>query len=152
MYPLQYGGTQKIEMGRGKDTDYKSKLAAAKAQADPQNGYMWGMQFLDNIANNGAGVISSDSRSDRYGNPNTMTDEVLFGRLGNTNYQNDAAGNQYLENPFNQTGYLEGGVSSTVVPQQDPRVMGEQAAMRVAMIQEGVQYPGMNDRRQIYGA
>ena len=149
MYPLQYGGTQKIEMGRGKDTDYASKLAAAKAQADPS---MFGMQFLDNIANNGAGIISSNSRSERYGNPNTMTDEVLFGRLGNTNYQNDAAGNQYLENPFNQTGYLEGGVSSTIVPQEDPRVMGEQAAMRVAMMQQGIQYPGLNDRNQIYGA
>ena len=151
MYPLQYQGTQKIEMGRGKDTDYQSKLAAAKAQADPKNGYMWGQQFAAELANEGVGTASADSRSPRYGNPNIMTNELIEGRFGDTNFQNDAAGNQYLSNPMNQTGYLAGGVSSTVEPQVDPRAMGEEAAMRVAMIQEGVQYPGLNNRRAIYG-
>ena len=30
-----YTGTQKITMGRNKDTDYEAKLAAAKAQSGP---------------------------------------------------------------------------------------------------------------------
>ena len=53
---------------------------------------------------------------------------------------------------MNQTGYLAGQVSSTTAPQQDPRIMGMNAAERVAMIQAGHQYPGHNDRQQIYGA
>ena len=47
-----YGGTQKISMGRNGDTDYKSKLAAAKAQAGP-NSYVQGVQ---SVMDDGAGV------------------------------------------------------------------------------------------------
>ena len=148
MYPLQYG-TTKIEMGRGKDTDYQAKLAAAKAQSKP-NSYVMGQQLMQEMFDEGVGAAASATRSPKYGNPNIMTNELVDGRLGDTNFQNDAAGNQYLSNPLNQTGYLAGGVSSTIVPQQDPRYMGEEAAMRVAMIQEGVQYPGLNNRQSLY--
>ena len=151
MYPLQYG-TQKIEMGRGKDTDFESKKRAAIAQSK-SNPFVMGQQLVvQELANQGAGEAIAMSRSPKYGNPNVTTAEVLDGRFGNTNFQNDAAGNQYLENPMNQTGFLAGGVSSTVEPQVDPQVMGEEAMMRVAMLQNGRQYGGLNDRRSLYGA
>ena len=47
-----YAGTQKITMGRDGDNDYKSKLAAAKAQAGP-NSYVQGVQ---SVMDDGAGV------------------------------------------------------------------------------------------------
>ena len=75
-----YHGTQKITMGRGRDTDYESKKSAALAQAG-QNDYIFGVQ-----------------------------------------------------------------------PQADSEMTGDMAADRVSMIAQGVQYPGLNDRQQIYGA
>ena len=145
MYPVQ-GGTQKIEMGRNKDSEYRSKLAAAKAQADQDNSFMWGLQNL------GTGQITADSRSPQYGNTNLPSDEVNAGAMGNFGSANDAPGNAPLESPQNQTGFLEGGVSSTTNPQEDPQIMGQNAAQRVAMLQAGKQYQGLNNRQQVFGA
>lgn len=157
MYPVQ-GGTQKITFGSPKmrkqdDSEYQSKLAAAKAQSDASNEYMWGAQsVMYDIAEDGIGAAAAASRSPQYGNPNVMANRLVNGNVANTMAGSDAAGNQYLENPMNQTGYLAGQASSTISPQEDPQVMGENAAMRVAMLQEGIQYGGLNDRRQLYGA
>ena len=40
----------------------------------------------------------------------------------------------------------------TVQPQQDPEISGQMAMDRVQMIANGSQYPGLNNRQQIYGA
>ena len=149
--------TEKIAMGQNRDTDYDSKLAAAKAQSDSDNSFMWGLQEY------GAGEIAADSRSPQYGNPNVMAGEILAGKEGSFNPQSDAAGNAPLENPMNQTGFLDGEVSSTIEPQVDPQVMGEraestlvtsesQADERIRALASGRQWTSLNNRQQVFGA
>ena len=75
-----YAGTQKITMGRDGDTDYKSKLAAAKAQAGP-NSYVQGVQ---SVMDDGAGKAIENTRT-KYGNVNLMPQKVLEG--ANSNFQ-----------------------------------------------------------------
>ena len=141
--------TQKITMGRNKDTDYQSKKASAMQQADAQNSFMWGLQ---QSMNEGFGVAVSANRSPKYGNTNYMANDALDGAIGNFAPKYDYAGNQVVDDPMNQTGYLAGQVSSTIVPQQDPRIMGQNAEQRVKMMAAGEQYQGHNNRQQIYGA
>lgn len=141
--------TQKITMGRNRDTDYQSKLASATQQADAQNSFMWGLQ---SAFTEGFGAASSANRSPKYGNTNLMTNDAIDGQLGNFKPRYDSAGNQIIDDPYNTTGYLAGGISSTIAPQQDPRYMGMDAAERVAMVQNGSQYMGLNNRNAIYGA
>ena len=54
--------TQKITMGRNRDTDYQSKKASAQAQADSQNSFMWGLQqaFTEGF---GAASLETEVRS-----------------------------------------------------------------------------------------
>ena len=139
-------------MGMDRDTDYESKRAAAVAQADSNNSFMWGLQEY------GAGELAADSRSPQYGNPNVMAGEILSGREGSFNPQKDWAGNMPLENPMNQTGYLAGEVSSTIEPQVDPQTMGrnalitseDQATERIRAIAEGRPWGGLNNRQNVY--
>ena len=149
--------TEKIAMGQNRDTDYDSKLAAAKAQSDSDNSFMWGLQEY------GAGEIAADSRSPQYGNPNVMAGEILAGKEGSFNPQADAAGNAPLENPMNQTGFLDGEVSATIEPQVDPQVMGQraestlvtsesQADERIRALASGRQWTSLNNRQQVFGA
>lgn len=137
--------TQKITMGRGKDTDYQSKLLAAKAQADADNSFMWGMQ---SVYAQGSGQASKAARDPIYGNSNLTTGDMIDGATGIFKPRYDAAGNQVLGDPLNTTGFLEGQTSMTTRPQTDPEVSGMEAAERVAMIAQGGQYPGLNDRSQ----
>lgn len=143
-------------MGRDRDTDYQSKLAAAKAQSDPNNSFMWGLQEY------GAGEIAADSRSPQYGNPNIMAGEILAGKEGSFNPAADAPGNAPLENPMNQTGFLAGEVSSTIEPQIDPQTMGQraestlitsesQADERIKALAQGKQWSSLNNRQQVFG-
>ena len=141
-------GTQKITMGRGKDTDYQSKKAAAIAQAG-QNDFIFGIQ---SVYENGSGEASKASRDPRYGNTNLMTGDQLDGAEGIFKPKYDSMGGVVLNDPRNQTGYADGGYSATVMPQEDPEIAGDMAAQRVAMIAQGGQYPGLNNRQQIYGA
>ncbi len=139
--------TQKITMGRGRDTDYESKKAAALAQAGMGGDFVWGVQ---SVYENGTGQASKASRHPLYGNVNITTGDALDGTYGNFKPMTDNAGNQVTEEPRNQTGYLDGGYSATVQPQVDNEMAGQQAAERVQMIAQGRQYLGLNNRQQMY--
>ena len=139
--------TQKITMGRGRDTDYESKKAAALAQAGMGGDFVWGVQ---SVYENGTGQASKASRDPRYGNVNITTGDAIDGTYGNFKPQFDSAGNQVTEEPRNQTGYLDGGYSQTIAPQADNEMAGQQAAERVQMMAQGRQYMGLNDRQQMY--
>ena len=139
--------TQKITMGRGRDTDYESKKAAALAQAGMGGDFVWGVQ---SVYENGTGQASKASRDPRYGNVNITTGDALDGTYGNFKPQFDNAGNRVTEEPRNQTGYLDGQYSQTVQPQVDSEMGGQQAAERVQMIAQGGQYMGLNNRQQMY--
>ncbi len=139
-----YAGTQKITMGRDADTDYKSKLAAAKAQAG-SNSYVQGVQ---SVMDDGAGTAIANTRT-KYGNANLMPNSVLQGQTSNFQ-QTDAPGNRPMEDLPNQTGSVDTEVSSTNVPQQDPEVMETDALeRRLSMMAKGGQgFPGLNNRNR----
>lgn len=139
-----YAGTQKITMGRNADTDYKSKLAAAKAQAGP-NSYVQGVQ---SVMDEGTGKAIENTRT-KYGNVNLMPQQVLEG--ANSNFQQtDTPGNQVLDDLPNQTGSIQTQVSSTNVPQQDPEAMETDAlSQRLEKMARGGQgFPGLNNRNR----
>lgn len=139
-----YAGTQKITMGRNADTDYKSKLAAAKAQAGP-NSYVQGVQ---SVMDEGTGKAIENTRT-KYGNVNLMPQQVLEG--ANSNFQQtDTPGNQVLDDLPNQTGSIQTQVSSTNVPQQDPESMETDAlSQRLEKMARGGQgFPGLNNRNR----
>ena len=139
--------TQKITMGRGRDTDYESKKAAALAQAGMGGDFMWGIQ---SVYENGTGQASKASRNAKYGNVNITTGDALDGTYGNFKPQFDDAGNQVLADPRNTTGNADAQYSSTIVPQTDSEVIGRGAAERMKMVAQGGQYPGLNNRAQLY--
>ena len=141
-------GTQKITMGRKKDTDYESKKRAAVAQADSANSFMWGMQ---SVYANGTGAASKASRSPQYGNSNLVTGDMLDGSRGIFKPRQDPAGNQLLGDPINTSGYLDGQTSMTVNPQVDPEIAGQNAMNRIAAVAQGGQYQGLNNRSQVMG-
>ena len=141
--------TQKITMGRGKDTDYQSKKAAALAQAGMGGDYMWGVQ---SVYDQGSGEASKAARSPKYGNSNLTAGDQIDGVDGNFKPKFDTAGNQLLSDPVNQTGFADGQYSATLSPQADPDIAGQIAADRIQMMAQGMQYQGLNNRQQIYGA
>lgn len=131
-------------MGRNADTDYKSKLAAAKAQAGP-NSYVQGVQ---SVMDEGTGKAIENTRT-KYGNVNLMPQQVLEG--ANSNFQQtDTPGNQVLDDLPNQTGSIQTQVSSTNVPQQDPESMETDAlSQRLEKMARGGQgFPGLNNRNR----
>jgi len=140
--------TQKITMGRGRDTEYLSKLRAAQAQADADNSFMWGMQT---VYTQGTGQASKTARNPLYGNSNLTTGDMVDGATGIFKPRYDDAGNQVIGDPLNTSGFLDGQTSMTIRPQTDPEVSGMQAAERMALIAQGSQYPGLNDRSQTMG-
>ena len=139
-----YAGTQKITMGRDGDTDYKSKLAAAKAQAGP-NSYVQGVQ---SVMDDGAGVAVSNTRS-KYGDTSLKTNQVMQGETSNFQ-QTDSPGNAPLDDLPNQTGSVQTEVSSTNVPQKDPETMETDAlSQRLEKMARGGQgFPGLNNRNR----
>ena len=139
--------TQKITMGRGRDTDYESKKAAAIAQAGMGGDFIWGVQ---SVYENGTGQAIKASRDGRFGNVNLTPGDANEGAYGNFKPLYDNAGNQLTEEPQNQTGYLDGGYSATVQPQVDSEIAGQRAQERVQMIANGGQYLGLNNRAQTY--
>ena len=150
MVPMMGAGTQKIEMGRRGDTDYESKKKAAMAQAQ-QNAFMMGIQ---DVYLQGAGAAASADRSPVYGDTPIKTTPVMQGAASAAAMApGQNAGNRSLENPMAQTGFLDGGVSSTILPQTQPEMMGQQALARVKAIAQGMNAdPGLNDRRNIMRA
>ena len=139
-----YGGTQKITMGRDGDTDYKSKLAAAKAQSGP-NSFVQGVQ---SVMDDGAGVAVANTRT-KYGNTNLPVNEMIQGANSNFSYK-DSPGNQPLDDLPNQTGSVQTEVSSTNVPQEDPEQMETDAlSQRLEKMARGGQgFPGLNNRNR----
>lgn len=137
--------TQKIEMGRGRNTDYESTKRAAMAQADSMNSYMWGIQSMYQA---GSGAASKANRSPQYGNTNLLTGDLIDGADGVFKPKYDNAGGQIVGDPMNTTGYLDGATSMTVQPQQDPEISGGAAMQRMQMMAAGMQYPGLNNREQ----
>ena len=135
-------------MGRNRDTDYQSKKAAAVAQAD-DNAFMFGMQT---VYAQGSGQASKSARHPIYGNTNLTTGDQLDGAAGIFKPRYDDAGNQVVGDPVNTSGFLDGQTSMTTNPQLDPEMSGAAAAQRMAMVAQGSQYPGLNDRSMMMGA
>lgn len=130
------------------DGDYRSKLAEAQSLQD--NAFIFGMQ---KAFEQGGGAAISSNRHPMYGNSNFTTGDVMDGSLGNFKPIANSAGNQLISDFNNQTGFGPiAGTSATTNPQQDPRMLGQDAAARVAMMQQGIQYPGYNNRQQTYQA
>jgi len=148
-----YAGTQKITMGRDGDTDYKSKRAAAVAQAGP-NSFVQGVQT---VMRDGPGDAVRNTRNE-YGNANVMPNDIMQGEKSNFSYK-DSPGNQPLDDLPNQTGSMTTQASSTNVPQQDPDAMETDAlaqkfgtdalAQRLEKMRNGGQgFPGLNNRNR----
>ena len=136
-------GTQKVTFGRNRDTDYKSKLAAATAQAQ-DNAYVQGVQ---SVMQEGVGKAVREDRTP-YGNSNTPVNELVQGTNGFS--QKDSPGNQLLTDRVNQTGSLDTQAASTFSPQQDPEAFETEALeRRLAMMAQGGQgFPGLNNRNR----
>ena len=131
-------------MGRNGDTDYKSKLAAAKAQAGP-NSYVQGVQT---VMKDGPGDAVRNTRNE-YGNTNLPVNEMIQGATSNFSYK-DSPGNAPLDDLPNQTGSIQTQASSTNVPQQDPDAMETDALSRrlETMAKGGQGFPGLNNRNR----
>ena len=140
-YPAMGAGTQKLEMGRRGDTDYVSKKKAAMAQAEA-NAFMFGVQ---GVYQGGAGDLAAGSRT-QYGNSNYMTTPIMQGaNSAAAMAPGQNAGNMSMSNPAAQSGSVDLGVSSTVMPTQG-------TMERVAGIAAGMgSDPGLNDRSRVFG-
>ena len=140
-YPAMGAGTQKLEMGRRGDTDYVSKKKAAVAQAEA-NAFMFGVQ---DVYQGGAGDLAAGSRT-MYGNRNYMTTPIMQGaNSAAAMAPGQNAGNMSMSNPAAQSGSVDLGASSTVLPTQG-------TMERVADIAAGRgSDPGLNDRRRVFG-
>jgi len=139
-------GTPKVTFGRNEDTDYKSKLAAAQAQAG-ENAYVQGVQ---SVMEDGPGVSIQETRGQsKYGNVNLMPNEVMQGRTSNFQ-QVDSPGNRPTEDLPNQSGSVATEASSTSVPQEDPESFETDALeRRLSMMAKGGQgFPGLNNRNR----
>ena len=80
----------------------------------------------------GAGEASKESRT-QYGNVNLMPQEILQGSLSNY-AQKDAPTNAPMEDPLNQSGTMDLGVSSTRSPNKDNDLMAvDKLEERLAM-------------------
>lgn len=96
------------------DGDYEAKKRAAIAQAG-RNQYIQGVQ---EVFREGSGGAVADSRTS-YGNVNVMPQEVLQGNSSNFQ-QRDVPGNAPMEDPVNQSGFLDTNASATTTPHVDP--------------------------------
>lgn len=140
--------TQKITMGKKRATDANSEARAAIAQAQ-SNPYIWGMSdALEQQAVKGYGTVSKDSRHSVYGNPRLVTGDALDGKTGNFKPMMGRDLEPLIQDYHNHTGYLEAGTSSTMMPHADPQFLAHNLQARVANINNGTQYPGLNDRTQ----
>ena len=129
------------------DGDYASKLAQAQALQD--NAFIFGMQ---QAFEQGGGAAISANRHPKYANSNFTTGDVMDGAAGNFKPKADSSGNTVLTDFNNQTGFGPAAQSSvTTNPQTDPRMLGQDAATRVALMQQGGQYESC-DRQQTYRA
>ena len=146
MYPLQ-GGTQKIEMNKRTRNAVPSKEYEAM-----RDSMLRESQRMNQVERRqGAGMAAEVSRDPIYGATNIKTGRIMGGSEGAFAQGDDQGTNRGLENPMAQTGYLEGGVSSTIYPQTQPQLMGQQAMERVQGVLKGKGH-NLNDINQIYRA
>ena len=114
-------GTQKIEMGRNRDTDYEMKKHAAIQHAR-RNDFMQGIQAVER---EGIGKTVKGSR-DQRGIPSEMPNELVQGRSSDY-LAKDVPGNAPLASFTGVTGLADLGVSATQDPQKDPERIGTDA-------------------------
>lgn len=140
--------TQKITMGKKRATDAHSEAAAAMAQAQ-NNPYIWGMSdALQQQATLGYGSVTKDSRHKQYANPRLVTGDALDGKMGNFKPIMGRDLEPLVQDYHNHTGYLDAGTSATMMPHADPEVLAHNLQARIAGIESGNQYPGLNNRSQ----
>ena len=141
-------GTQKIEMNK------RTKSAVPSAEYEAMKKSMLDMnaaqQVVDDIRFEGAGMALESSRDPKYGNVNSpgLTQGLMQG-TESAGVQGDGAGNMPLAKPTAQTGFLDGGVSSTVLPQAQPEMMGAEAMQRVQSRLRG-EPGGLNNRAEVF--
>ena len=148
MQPVE-GGTQPIKMGQKKSKrEREGEARAAMQQHAVANSYVMGQQ---SVFAEGASAPVKGSRTP-YGNINYLPQDALLGSGPINNFaQDDAPGNMPPYNPIPQTGDLSLKTSMGMFPNTDPETFEtEQLNARVAGIQAGVQYPGLNDRVSLY--
>jgi len=123
MQPVNTHGAVKIPMN-SQESDYRMKLAAAKAQADAN-------PYVSGIASADPEELTKDSRS-FIGAPTKMPQDYTTKNFS----QGQSAAN--VPNESNTTGSVELGTSATKTPDQDPDAFQEDAKFqrRIAMIQE----------------
>ncbi len=111
------GGWEPIKL-RSNDRD---AYLSAKAQGE-NNPSVFGMGQKDgemNVIDQGIGDVSkANALSNKYGNPNVMTGDLLSGLESDHFSQGgDALNGESTNNPFNQSGSMEIGKSMTIQPQ-----------------------------------
>ena len=154
MYPMMGGGTQKIEMNKRTKAavpspEYEAMKNSMLKQSGNQAAMMGAQKVVDDIKFEGAGMALEQSRDPKYGNVNDrgLTRGMMQG--DESAMVDDNPGNMPLYKPTAQTGYLDGGVSSTIMPQEQPETMGFEAGQRVQaklMGRDG----GLNNRQELY--
>ena len=148
MYPMMGAGTQKIEMNK------RTKNAVPSAEYEAMKKSMLDMnsaqQVVDDIRFEGAGMALESSRDPKYGNINSpgLAQGLLQGEES-AGVQGQDAGNMPLAKPTAQTGFLDGGVSSTVLPQAQPEMMGAEAMQRIQSRLRG-EPGGLNNRAEVF--
>ena len=118
MQPVNTHGAVKIPMN-SQESDYRTKLAAAKAQAD-------GNPFVSGISSVSPEELTKDSRS-ALGAPTRMPQDFTSENFS----QGQSAAN--IPDESNTTGSVELGTSATKTPDQDPDAFQEDAKFRRRM-------------------
>lgn len=118
MQPVNTHGAVKIPMN-SQESDYRMKLAAAKAQAD-------GNPFVTGIESVSPEELTKDSRSS-MGAPTKMPQDYTSKNFS----QGQSAAN--VPDESNTTGSVELGTSATKTPDQDPDAFQEDAKFRRRM-------------------
>jgi len=138
MQPVNTHGAVKIPMN-SQESDYRMKLAAAKAQAD-------GNPYVSGVSSATPEEMTKNSRSE-YGAPTTMPQEFTQKNFA----QKDSVANTDVEDPTTTTGSVELGTSATKTPEADPSAFQtEGLERRLSMIARAASNAngGMNNRAQ----
>ena len=154
MYPMMGAGTQKIEMNKRTKAavpspEYEAMKNSMLQQSGNQAAMMGASKVVDDIKFEGAGMALEQSRNPKYGNVNSpgLTQGMMQGE--ESMMVGDAPGNMPLSKATAQTGFLDGGVSSTLLPQVQPETMGFEADERLRSKMMGLD-SGLNNRQELY--
>ena len=125
MQPVNTHGAVKIPMN-SQESDYRMKLAAAKAQAD-------GNPFVTGIESVSPEELTKDSRSS-MGAPTKMPQDYTSQNFS----QGQSAAN--VPDESNTTGSVDLGTSATKTPDQDPDAFQEDAKFqrRIGLISKAI--------------